>query len=59
MQDDLFEPVAVDTLVERLRREGGDAFRQHYSLGMWRLCAEAADRIEEMERRIAALCGEE
>jgi hypothetical protein len=35
-------------IVDRLREQGADAFRRHYSLGMWRLCAEAADEIEQL-----------
>lgn len=38
----------MSDLVERLRREGADAFHKHYSLGMWKLCAEAADEIERL-----------
>ena len=37
------------SLTQRLRREGADAFQQKYSLGMFKLCAEAADRIEALE----------
>lgn len=36
-------------LVRRLRDQGKDAFAKHYSLGMFKLCTEAADRIEELE----------
>ncbi len=45
-------------LVERLRREGADAFNQKYSLGMFKLCAEAADRIEELEAATSQSCCE-
>ncbi len=38
------------TLVERLRLEGEDAMRKHLSLGMWKLCSEAADEIELLGR---------
>ena len=37
------------SLTQRLRREGADAFQQKYSLGMFKLCAEAADRIAALE----------
>ncbi len=37
-----------DDIVSRLRREGQDAFHEHYSLGMWRLCSDAADEIENL-----------
>jgi hypothetical protein len=40
-------------LVERLRHEGVDAFQQKYSLGMFKLCGEAADRIEALEKLYA------
>jgi hypothetical protein len=39
-------------LVERLRHEGADAFQKQYSLGMWRLCAEAADEIERLTKEL-------
>jgi|KBSMisStandDraft_5_1062788.scaffolds.fasta_scaffold00023_30 hypothetical protein len=39
----------MSDLIERLRREGSDAFHRHYSLGMFKLCDEAADRIEALE----------
>jgi hypothetical protein len=35
-------------LVQRLRSQGRDAFAKHYSLGMFKLCAEAADEIERL-----------
>jgi hypothetical protein len=35
-------------IVERLRREGESAQSKHLSMGMWRLCAEAADEIERL-----------
>src|SRR4051812_46141656 len=38
----------MDDIVERLRAEGADAFHQKYSLGMYKLCAEAADEIERL-----------
>lgn len=43
--------VDVD-IVMRLRAEGEDAMRRHYSLGMWKLCAEAADEIERLRGSI-------
>lgn len=35
-----------EDIVTRLRREGENAMRKHLSMGMWQLCAEAADVIE-------------
>lgn len=35
-------------LIERLQREGSDAFHKHYSLGMFNLCDEAAQAILEL-----------
>ena len=32
----------MSDLIERLEIQGADAFHKHYSLGMWKLCAEAA-----------------
>jgi len=40
---------AVSDLVRRLRDQGKDAFAKQYSLGMFKLCDEAADRIEALE----------
>lgn len=42
----------TDDLVARLRREGESAFHKHYSLGMWKLCAEAADEIDRLNRKL-------
>jgi hypothetical protein len=42
----------MSDIVERLEVEGSDAFRKHYSLGMWELCAEAAREIKSL--RLAA-----
>jgi hypothetical protein len=42
-------------LVATLRREGGDAFAKHYSLGMWKLCADAADEIDSLRLERDAL----
>jgi hypothetical protein len=39
----------MSDLIERLRTEGKDAFHQKYSLGMFKLCDEAATRIEMLE----------
>lgn len=44
----------MDDIVTRLRDQGRDAFARHYSLGMFKLCADAADEIE----RLRASCGE-
>lgn len=40
----------MTNLVQRLRDQGKDAFAKQYSLGMFKLCDEAAERIEELER---------
>lgn len=40
-------------LVARLRREGESAFHKKYSLGMWKLCADAADEIERLNGLVA------
>ena len=42
----------MSDLVERLRAQGKDAFAKHYSLGMFKLCDEAADRIEALEEAL-------
>jgi hypothetical protein len=39
----------MSDIVERLRAQGADAFTRKYSLGMWMLCDEAADRVEALE----------
>ena len=39
-------------IVERLRDQGKDAFARQYSLGMFKLCDEAASEIE----RLRSLC---
>jgi hypothetical protein len=36
-------------IIDRLRSEGKDAFTKQYSLGMYKLCDEAANRIERLE----------
>ena len=41
-----------DDLKERLRAQGKDAFAKQYSLGMFKLCDEAAERIEALEAQI-------
>jgi hypothetical protein len=38
----------VSDIVQRLRDQGKDAFAKHYSLGMFKLCDEAADEIERL-----------
>lgn len=38
----------MDDLIERLRDQGKDAFAKQYSLGMWKLCEEAASAIERL-----------
>lgn len=44
----------MSDIVERLRDQGKDAFAKHYSLGMFKLCAEAADEIERQRAIIIA-----
>jgi len=39
-------------IVERLRDQGKDAFAKHYSLGMFKLCADGADEIERLRKGI-------
>lgn len=40
----------MNDIVERLRDQGKDAFMRHYSLGMFKLCTEAADEIDRLRR---------
>jgi hypothetical protein len=40
-------------LEQRLRDQGKDAFAKHYSLGMWKLCIEAADVIQRLRGALA------
>ena len=47
----------VSELVKRLRAEGKNAFHQKYSLGMFKLCAEAAARIEALEAALRSIAG--
>lgn len=39
-------------IVQRLRQEGEDAMRKHLSLGMHKLCEEAADEIERLRKAL-------
>jgi uncharacterized protein (DUF1778 family) len=41
-----------DDIVARLRAEGENAMRQHLSLGMHKLCNDAADEIERLRATI-------
>jgi hypothetical protein len=45
----------MSDIVERLRDQGRDAFAKQYSLGMFKLCAEAADEIEGLRRDVFVL----
>lgn len=45
----------MSDLIKRLRDQGKDAFSRQYSLGMFKLCAEAADEIEKLARRVTVL----
>lgn len=47
----------MSDIVDRLAAEGKDAFAKHYSLGMWKICAEAAEEIASLRARIAELEG--
>jgi hypothetical protein len=40
----------MSDIVERLREQGKDAFARQYSLGMFKLCTEAADEIERLRK---------
>lgn len=42
---DMTEP---SDIVERLRAEGADAMSKHLSMGMWKLCDEAAAEITRL-----------
>lgn len=42
----------IDDIVQRLREQGKDAFATHYSLGMFKLCVEAADEIERLRKAL-------
>ena len=44
----------MSDIVERLRDQGRDAFARHYSLGMFKLCDEAAAEIERLRAQLAA-----
>lgn len=43
-------------IVERLRDQGRDAFARHYSLGMFKLCDEAASEIERLREILKTAC---
>lgn len=45
----------MSDIAQRLRDQGTDAFAKHYSLGMFKLCAEAADEIDLL-REALRLC---
>jgi hypothetical protein len=42
----------MSDIVERLRDQGKDAFAKHYSLGMFKLCDEAAQEIERLRAEL-------
>jgi hypothetical protein len=44
-----------DDIVKRLRDQGKDAFARQYSLGMFKLCDEAADEIERQREEVSRL----
>lgn len=44
----------MDDIVKRLRDQGKDAFTRHYSLGMFKLCDEAAMEIERLRAAFLA-----
>lgn len=41
----------MSDIVDRLRDQGKDAFARQYSLGMFKLCTEAADEIEQLREQ--------
>ena len=41
-----------DDLVKILRGQGKDAFAKHYSLGMYKICVDAADEIERLRAKL-------
>lgn len=45
-------------IVQRLRDQGKDAFAKHYSLGMFKLCDEAATEIEHLRLEHKHACQE-
>ena len=44
----------MSDIVERLRDQGRDAFAKHYSLGMFKLCDEAAAEITRLRAELEA-----
>lgn len=42
----------MSDIVTRLRDQGKDAFAKHYSLGMFKLCDEAASEIERLRKAL-------
>jgi hypothetical protein len=42
-------------IIDSLRAQGADAFAKHYSLGTFKLCADAADEIERARADVAFL----
>jgi hypothetical protein len=44
----------MDDIVKRLRDQGKDAFARHYSLGVFKLCDEAATEIERLRAAFLA-----
>lgn len=42
----------MSPLVESLRTQGENALRRHLSLGMHKLCTEAADEIERLRKAL-------
>lgn len=42
----------MSDIVKRLRDQGNDAFAKHYSLGMFKLCTEAAEQIEWLQDQL-------
>lgn len=54
-EDDFLRHAMSDELVNRLRDQGKDAFARQYSLGMFKLCDEAADEIERLRAELRHL----
>ena len=51
----LWEELTVIDVVERLRDQGKYAFARQYSLGMFKLCDEAASEIERLRNLCESL----
>ena len=52
------EEFSLEGLIKVLRAQGEDAFAKHYSLGMWSICVQAAERLEAMREALQVIAGE-